>query len=156
MQYFRFGLKSTENSGILTSLSLLMLSLLMHPASSWLSVLQQHIVHPWELADHQDSQVSFHKNVSQMSGSHSLCSTPGLCFPRYKTLRLLNFIRFLLACTSSLPRSSCRAVLPSKVFPHSVWYYQETSGYPQSPHSDHLWRHQTVQGAILYPGGLHL
>lgn len=46
--------------------------------------------------------------------------------------------------------------LPNFLFPHSVWYHQGTCGYPQSHHPDNLWRHQTMQGTILYPGGLHL
>ena len=47
----------------------------------------------------------------------SLCYTPGSWFPTCKTLHLsfLNFIRFLLAHSSSLSRSSCRVALPYKV-----------------------------------------
>lgn len=47
----------------------------------------------------------------------SLCQTPGICFPRCRTLyfSLLNLIRFYIAHSSSLPRSSCRTALAYKV-----------------------------------------
>lgn len=47
----------------------------------------------------------------------SLCQTPGICFPRCRTLHfsLLNLIKFYLVHSSSLPRSSCRMALTYKV-----------------------------------------
>jgi len=60
---------------------------------------------------------SFYTELLPLWVDPSLCCTPEFCFPQCKTLylSLLNFIRFLLAHSSSLSRSSCRVTYPSKV-----------------------------------------
>ncbi|XP_053934087.1 AP-3 complex subunit sigma-2 isoform X2 [Cuculus canorus] len=110
---FQECLTSTEETGIMTSVSLLAMSLLVQPHVLWpcFAAAAAACSLTWSLVTNRTSRALSTQLLP------SLCCTPGLCFPRSKTLylSLLNFIRFLLASSSSLSRSSCRVSIPSKV-----------------------------------------
>lgn len=81
-----------------------------HPVN-FLCTLFTHI----ELLVHQDPR-SLSTQLLSIQVDLILCCTPGSCLPRRKTLHLslLNFIKFLIAHSSSLYRCSCGASLLSK------------------------------------------
>lgn len=111
------GLTSAEQSGKITSLSLLVIPLLIE--SSNLLACFATAAHHCPVFSCFSTRTSrpLSTELSLSWADSSLCQTPGICFPMCKTfhLSLLNFIRFYLAHSSSLPRSSCRMAHPYSV-----------------------------------------
>lgn len=74
----------------------------MQPTSCWFSGLQQLTVHSHGVCCPPGAPAPFPQSCSQTGLRSCYLFIPGLCFPRCKTLHLslLNFVNFLLSCSS--------------------------------------------------------